>query len=140
MLPKGTAFSNAPLSFCITSSCSVVHSKGTLVLNKLLSGPANLAKSLIKTLHTPTVPKNILTSDTFWQAGHRVITPTRSVSGNLPSTVHLCPTTVISSAHKVVLGPEKVPPQYFILCTTRLVFWKCSQTNRLIPAFSGIVS
>src|SRR5882757_577256 len=114
--------------------------KGTLVLSRLFRGPASRAKSLMNTLQTPIVPRNILTSDTFWHAGHLLITPTLSVSGNLPSNVHRCPTTVISSAHSVVLGPEKVPPQYFILCTTLLTFWKCSHTKRLIPAFSGIVS
>src|SRR5277367_302103 len=59
--------------------------KTTLFRSNLFKGPASRAKSLIKTLQTPIVPKNIRTSDTFRQAVHRLITPTLSVSGNIPS-------------------------------------------------------
>src|ERR1700742_1391214 len=71
---------------------------------------------------------------------HRVITPTRFISGFLPSDVHLCPMTVISSAHSTVFVPEKVAPQYAILCNILHIFDKCSHTNLLIPEFSGMVS
>src|SRR5271154_2338027 len=122
MLPSGTASFNACFNSAIAVSCSVPQTNGTLSLNRLFKGLAILAKSLIKTLQTPTVPKNILTSVTFLQGGHLSMTPTLSVSGFLPSIVHLCPTTVISSAHNTVLCPENVPPQYFIRCTTRFKF------------------
>src|ERR1700734_3979084 len=122
MFPKGTAFSNASFKFFIESDCSCSQINGTSFRNNLFKGSANLAKSLIKILQTPTVPKNILMSVMFLHSGHLIITPTLSTSGFLPSTVHLCPTTVISSAHNTVLGPENVPPQYFILCTTLFKF------------------
>jgi len=58
--------------------------KGTLCLNKLFKGPANFAKSFIKTRQTPIVPRNIRTSETFLQADHRSMTPTLSTAGILP--------------------------------------------------------
>ena len=50
-------------------------------------------------------------------------------SSSCPLMVHLCPNTIISSMQRVVLYPENVLPEYFILCTTLFESWKCSQTS-----------
>src|ERR1700721_3597947 len=100
MLPKGTAFFSASFKSAMDLSCSGPHSNGVSFLSNWFKGPANLAKSLMNTLQTPTVPKNILTSLTVLQSGHLSITPTLSVDGILPSMVHRGQTPVISSAHR----------------------------------------
>ena len=137
MFPSGTVLPRASFRSLIDWSCSGPQTEGVFGLSKLFNGSAN---SLTKTLQMPIVPRNIRTSDTFLQADHLSMTPTQSTSGNLPSLVHLCPTTVISLAHSVDLYPEKVPPQYFICCMIQFTFWKCSHTNLHIPSFSFIFS
>ena len=39
------------------------------------------------------------------------------------------------SLHIFVLGPKKVPPTYFILCSIQFTFSMCSKINCLIPGF-----
>src|ERR1700722_17336941 len=94
----------------------------------------------MNSLQTPIVPRKARTSVKVLQGPQLMILSTLDSSGRRPSMVQRCPKTVISGAHRNDLKPENVPPLVFIRLTTRFKSWKCSQTKRLIPEFSGIVS
>ncbi|CAK5272632.1 unnamed protein product [Mycena citricolor] len=86
-------------------------------------GLARRAKSRMNIRTTPTVPRKARTSDRSRHGPQLAIFSTREGSGMRPSYVQTWPRTVIVSAHKMALGPEK-----------------CSQTNRRSPGLSGMTS
>src|SRR5271154_4203049 len=116
------------------------HSHGISFLVNFTKWCALCAKFLIKILRTPTVPKKDLTSDLLAHTVQSLIGAILDLSAILPSLVQQCPTTQNFSTHRSNFFPENVPPQYFMRCTILFTFWKCSQTNFLIPGFSGKVS
>ena len=90
--------------------------------------------------HCTTVPKKARTSVVFLQGPHRIIFPIASQVGFLPLYKQSNPTMVMWSSHIFVLGPEKVPLAYFILCNILLTIPKCSKINLLIPGFLSSTS
>ena len=132
--------SSAALSASCAATCSGPKTKGVPLHVRDVRGCARRAKFLMKMWTTPMVPKKACTSEMSAHGPQLATLSTFVGSGMRPSGVQTCPTTVISWVHRSDFFPENVPPQYFIRCTMRLTFWKCSQTKRRILLFSGMVS
>ena len=130
------------ISMILRSSCNFICNcsnwKGISFLVRKINGAARFVKFSMNMRHTLIVPRNARTSDKSLHGPHFLITTTHDSSGSRPSYVHLCPKTMISATHRKSFGLENVPPQYFMRWTSRLRFWKCSQMNHRIPAFSAI--
>jgi len=128
----------------LRSSCAAVcsgpNSNGTPLRIRLTRGLVHFAKCRMNMQHTPIMPKNAQTSETFLQGPHLEILLIYLGLGSRPCDVQWCLTVTISSAQRIDLYPLNVPPLYLIHCTTWLRFWKCSQTKRRIPGLSGMRS
>ena len=116
------------------------NSNGTSLRVRLMSAFAHLVKLGMNIQQTPMVPRNAHVSDRSLHSPHLAMWSTHEGFGRWPCDVHLWPTTVISSAHRTIYRPLKVPPQYLTHCTTQLTPWRCSQMNQQIPGFSGMHS
>jgi hypothetical protein len=129
---------------CLRSSCAAIcsglNSKGTSLRVRLIRAAARLVKFWMKMRQTPIVPKKALTSVRVQHGPHLLTASIHVGSAMRPSMLQRCPKTIISGTQRNNLGPENVPPQYFMHWTTLLRFSKCSQMNCRMAAFSGIVS
>ena len=85
--------------------------------------------------HCTAVPKKAQTLVVSSQGPHCIIFPIASRVGFFPLYKQSNPTMVMWSLHIFVLGPEKVPPTYFILCNILLTIPKCSKINLWILGF-----
>ena len=133
-------FTNASLRSAMASNCFWPNSHSVPFQVSLTRWCAWWTKFLMKSRQTPMVPRKACTSVRSLQGPQLVTFSTQLWLGSRPLDVHRCPSTVISGAQSWVLNPEKVPLQYFILCTIQFKSPKCSQMNCQIPGLSRIAS
>ena len=130
---------SAVLSASCVEICSGSKMNGMSLCMRAVSGWARWAKFLMNTQTTPTILRNVQTSERSVQGPQLTILSTLTGSRMRPSEVQTWPTTVILWAHTSNFLLENIPPLYFIHCTIQLTFWKCSQMKWRILLFSGIV-